>query len=61
MAECGMQIDQFTAIINPPEVAILAVGTAEDVPVVAAGQITEEEKDAIVSAAAQSDCGQKKK
>jgi pyruvate dehydrogenase E2 component (dihydrolipoamide acetyltransferase) len=29
-----MQIDQFTAIINPPEVAILAVGTAEDHPVI---------------------------
>jgi pyruvate dehydrogenase E2 component (dihydrolipoamide acetyltransferase) len=26
-------IDQFTAIINPPEVAILAVGTAQDVAV----------------------------
>lgn len=29
-----MQIDEFTAIINPPEVAILAVGAAADVPVV---------------------------
>ena len=26
-------IDQFTAIINPPEVAILAIGTAQDVAV----------------------------
>ena len=26
-------IDQFTAIINPPEVAILAIGTAQDVVV----------------------------
>jgi pyruvate dehydrogenase E2 component (dihydrolipoamide acetyltransferase) len=34
-----MQIDQFTAIINPPEVAILAVGTAEDVPVVVNGEL----------------------
>jgi pyruvate dehydrogenase E2 component (dihydrolipoamide acetyltransferase) len=29
-------IDQFTAIINPPEVAILAIGTAKDVVVQAA-------------------------
>jgi pyruvate dehydrogenase E2 component (dihydrolipoamide acetyltransferase) len=35
-----MQIDQFTAIINPPEVAILAVGTAEDVPVLKDGELT---------------------
>jgi pyruvate dehydrogenase E2 component (dihydrolipoamide acetyltransferase) len=34
-----MQIDQFTAIINPPEVAILAVGTAEDQPVVVDGEL----------------------
>jgi pyruvate dehydrogenase E2 component (dihydrolipoamide acetyltransferase) len=34
-----MQIDQFTAIINPPEVAILAVGTAEDQPVVVNGEL----------------------
>jgi pyruvate dehydrogenase E2 component (dihydrolipoamide acetyltransferase) len=34
-----MQIDQFTAIINPPEVAILAVGTAEDQPYVVDGQL----------------------
>ena len=34
-----MQIDQFTAIINPPEVAILAVGTAEDHPVVVNGEL----------------------
>ncbi len=31
-----MQIDQFTAIINPPEVGILAIGAIEDKPVVAA-------------------------
>jgi pyruvate dehydrogenase E2 component (dihydrolipoamide acetyltransferase) len=30
-------IDQFTAVINPPEVAILAVGAATDVPVVRDG------------------------
>jgi len=34
-----MQIDHFTAIINPPEVAILAVGTAEDQPVVVKGEL----------------------
>jgi pyruvate dehydrogenase E2 component (dihydrolipoamide acetyltransferase) len=34
-----MHIDQFTAIINPPEVAILAVGTAEDQPVVVDGEL----------------------
>jgi pyruvate dehydrogenase E2 component (dihydrolipoamide acetyltransferase) len=28
-----MQIDQFTAIINPPECGILAIGSAEDRPV----------------------------
>ncbi len=32
-------IRQFTAIINPPEVGILAVGSAEQRPVVVAGQI----------------------
>lgn len=31
-----MQIDQFTAIINPPEVAILAIGAIEDKVVVGA-------------------------
>ena len=33
-----MQIDQFTAIINPPEVGILAVGAAADVPVLVDGE-----------------------
>ncbi|MEA3244879.1 MAG: 2-oxo acid dehydrogenase subunit E2 [Gemmatimonadota bacterium] len=32
-----MQIDQFTAIINPPEVGILAIGAIEDKPVKDAG------------------------
>ena len=32
-------IDQFTAIINPPETAILAVGRAEDKPVVVNGEL----------------------
>jgi pyruvate dehydrogenase E2 component (dihydrolipoamide acetyltransferase) len=32
-------IDQFTAIINPPEVGILAVGALEEKPVVMDGQI----------------------
>jgi pyruvate dehydrogenase E2 component (dihydrolipoamide acetyltransferase) len=34
-----MQIDQFTAIINPPEVGILAIGAAEDVPVLKDGEL----------------------
>jgi pyruvate dehydrogenase E2 component (dihydrolipoamide acetyltransferase) len=34
-----MQIDQFTAIINPPEVGILAIGTAEDTPVIVNGEL----------------------
>ena len=33
-----MQIDQFTAIINPPEVGILAIGAATDVPVLIDGE-----------------------
>jgi pyruvate dehydrogenase E2 component (dihydrolipoamide acetyltransferase) len=32
-------IDQFTAIINPPEAGILAVGAVEEKPVVIDGQI----------------------
>lgn len=32
-------IDQFTAIINPPEVAILAIGAAEDKPVIVDGEV----------------------
>ncbi len=32
-------IDHFTAIINPPEVAILAIGALEDRPVVVDGQL----------------------
>jgi pyruvate dehydrogenase E2 component (dihydrolipoamide acetyltransferase) len=32
-------IDQFTAIINPPEAAILAIGAVEDKPVVQDGQV----------------------
>jgi len=35
-----MQIEQFTAIINPPEAGILAVGAMEQVPVVAEGALT---------------------
>jgi pyruvate dehydrogenase E2 component (dihydrolipoamide acetyltransferase) len=34
-----MQIDQFTAIINPPESGILAVGALEDTPVVVDGAV----------------------
>jgi pyruvate dehydrogenase E2 component (dihydrolipoamide acetyltransferase) len=33
-------IDQFTAIINPPEAAILAVGGIMEVPVAEAGRVT---------------------
>ncbi len=33
-------VDEFLAIINPPEGAILAVGSIEEKPVVKAGQIT---------------------
>jgi pyruvate dehydrogenase E2 component (dihydrolipoamide acetyltransferase) len=32
-------IDQFTAIINPPETAILAVGGVEEKPVVVDGEL----------------------
>ena len=32
-------VDEFTAIINPPEAAILAVGTVKEVPVVEDGRI----------------------
>jgi pyruvate dehydrogenase E2 component (dihydrolipoamide acetyltransferase) len=32
-------IDSFTAVINPPQAAILAVGAVNDVPVVNGGQI----------------------
>lgn len=34
-----MQIDQFTAIINPPECGILAIGALEDKPVVVDGNL----------------------
>lgn len=34
------QVDHFIAIINPPEAAILAVGSAAEVPVVVDGQVT---------------------
>ena len=33
-------IEQFSAIINPPEAGILAVGAVQDVPVVVEGQLT---------------------
>ena len=36
-----MQIDQFTAIINPPEVGILAIGAIEDKPVKGAEGVVE--------------------
>ncbi len=34
-----MGIDEFSAIINPPEAAILAVGAVREVPVVEDGQV----------------------
>ncbi len=40
ISNMGMyEVDQFTAIINPPEAAILAVGTARQVPVVVDGEV----------------------
>ena len=40
ISNLGMyEVDEFIAIINPPEAAILAVGAAREVPVVEAGQI----------------------
>ncbi len=32
-------VDEFIAIINPPEAAILAIGSAREVPVVENGQV----------------------
>jgi pyruvate dehydrogenase E2 component (dihydrolipoamide acetyltransferase) len=37
-------IDEFTAIINPPNVAILAIGTASQQPVVVDGQVVIRER-----------------
>jgi pyruvate dehydrogenase E2 component (dihydrolipoamide acetyltransferase) len=40
VSNMGMyDVDQFTAIINPPEAAILAIGSAKQVPVVTDGEI----------------------
>ncbi|MBF8255309.1 MAG: pyruvate dehydrogenase E2 component, dihydrolipoamide acetyltransferase [Anaerolineales bacterium] len=40
ISNLGMyQVDEFIAIINPPEAAILAVGAAREVPVVEGGQV----------------------
>jgi pyruvate dehydrogenase E2 component (dihydrolipoamide acetyltransferase) len=40
ISNMGMyDVENFMAIINPPEAAILAVGTAREVPVIADGQI----------------------
>ena len=33
------EIDQFTAIINPPEAGILAIGQTVEKPVVVAGEV----------------------
>jgi pyruvate dehydrogenase E2 component (dihydrolipoamide acetyltransferase) len=41
ISNLGMfQIDNFAAIINPPEAGILAVGAVQDVPVVEGGELT---------------------
>jgi len=41
VSNLGMfDIDQFTAVINPPEAGILAVGSIVEKPVVVAGEIT---------------------
>lgn len=41
ISNLGMyDVHSFTAIVNPPEAAILAVGAAQEVPVVKNGQIT---------------------
>lgn len=41
VSNLGMfDVDSFTAIINPPEAAILAVGSAKEVPVVKNGSLT---------------------
>ncbi len=41
VSNLGMyDIEQFTAVINPPEAGILAVGTITDQPVVLGGEIT---------------------
>jgi pyruvate dehydrogenase E2 component (dihydrolipoamide acetyltransferase) len=40
VSNLGMfEVDQFTAIINPPEAAILAIGSVRQVPVVVGGEI----------------------
>jgi pyruvate dehydrogenase E2 component (dihydrolipoamide acetyltransferase) len=36
----AFDVDHFIAIINPPEAAILAVGTAQQVPVVVDGELS---------------------
>jgi pyruvate dehydrogenase E2 component (dihydrolipoamide acetyltransferase) len=41
VSNLGMfDVESFTGIINPPECALLAVGSIQEVPVVAAGQVT---------------------
>lgn len=40
VSNLGMfDVDHFIAIINPPEAAILAIGSVHDVPVIKAGQV----------------------
>ena len=41
LGDLGMtKVEEFTAIINPPQAAILAVGTTKEVPHVENGEIT---------------------
>jgi pyruvate dehydrogenase E2 component (dihydrolipoamide acetyltransferase) len=41
ISNLGMfDVDQFVAIINPPEASILAIGSAKQVPVVNDGELT---------------------
>ena len=40
VSNLGMfDVDQFTAIINPPEAAILAIGSVREVPIIQGGEI----------------------
>src|SRR5207302_8251962 len=40
ISNLGMfELDHFVAIVNPPEAAILALGTANQVPIVESGQL----------------------
>ena len=40
LRESGYSVEEFVGIINPPEVALLAVGAIREEPVVKDGQVT---------------------